>query len=101
MVQAVMARPAPSSRAIVSVSSSSFAAPSSSSSCSTVLAPTTGMTEGRLAMTVVTLHPDARFSGDRIPTREELGRMHLQAHEACFIANSVRTEVRCEPKLSE
>ena len=57
--------------------------------------------EGRLAMTVVTLHPDARFSGDRIPTREELGRMHLQAHEACFIANSVRTEVRCEPKLSE
>lgn len=53
--------------------------------------------EGKVAMTVVTLHPDVTFSGERQPTREELDRLHHEAHDACFIANSVKTEVRCEP----
>jgi organic hydroperoxide reductase OsmC/OhrA len=53
--------------------------------------------EGKVAMTVVTLRPDVTFSGERQPTREELDRLHHEAHEACFIANSVKTDVRCEP----
>lgn len=53
--------------------------------------------DGRMAMTVVTLRPRVTFSGDRIPTRDQIGRMHHLAHDECFIANSVRTEVRCEP----
>ena len=53
--------------------------------------------DGKMAMTIVTLRPDVTFSGERLPTREELGRLHHEAHEACFIANSVKTEVRCEP----
>lgn len=53
--------------------------------------------DGKMAMTVVTLKPDVAFSGERLPTREELDRLHHEAHEACFIANSVKTEVRCEP----
>jgi organic hydroperoxide reductase OsmC/OhrA len=53
--------------------------------------------EGKVAMTVVTLRPDVTFSGERHPTREELDRLHHEAHEACFIANSVKTDVRCEP----
>lgn len=53
--------------------------------------------EGKVAMTVVTLHPDVMFSRERQPTREELDRLHHEAHEACFIANSVKTDVRCEP----
>ena len=52
---------------------------------------------GKMAMTVVTLRPDVTFSGERRPTREELEHLHHEAHEACFIANSVKTEVRCEP----
>ncbi len=52
---------------------------------------------GKLAMTVVTLRPDVAFSGERLPTRQELETMHHQAHEECFIASSVRTDVRCEP----
>jgi organic hydroperoxide reductase OsmC/OhrA len=52
---------------------------------------------GRMAMTVVTLHPDVRFSGERRPTREALQDMHHDAHAECFIANSVKTDVRCEP----
>ena len=53
--------------------------------------------EGKVAMTVVTLYPEVSFSGEHQPSREELAKMHHDAHEACFIANSVKTEVRCEP----
>ena len=55
--------------------------------------------EGRTAVTTVTLRPDVRFSGERIPSAEDIRSMHHAAHEACFIANSVRTDVRCEPVL--
>lgn len=53
--------------------------------------------DGRMAMTVVTLRPRVFFSGDPVPTRQQVERMHHLAHEECYIANSVRTEVRCEP----
>lgn len=53
---------------------------------------------GRLAITVVTLRPAVRCAGVA-PAAAELVAMHHEAHEACFIANSVRTEVRCEPVL--
>lgn len=53
--------------------------------------------EGKVAMTVVTLRPDVTFSGEHQPTRKELDRLHHEAHESCFIANSVKTDVRCEP----
>ncbi|MEF7617388.1 OsmC family protein [Aquincola sp. MAHUQ-54] len=52
---------------------------------------------GRMAITVVTLRPEAVFSGDRRPGADELAAMHHAAHEACYIANSVTAEVRCEP----
>ncbi|TLD46755.1 MAG: hypothetical protein FAZ92_00989 [Accumulibacter sp.] len=55
--------------------------------------------EGKLAMTLVTLRPEVCFSGDRLPTDDEIRRMHHAAHEECFIASSVRSEVRCEPVL--
>ncbi len=53
--------------------------------------------EGKMAMSMVTLKPEVRFAGDNLPTREEIDHMHHKAHEECFIANSVRTEIRCEP----
>lgn len=52
---------------------------------------------GRLAMTRVTLHPDVRFSGAKRPTPADLEALHHAAHEECFIASSVKTDVRCEP----
>lgn len=52
---------------------------------------------GKLAMTQVTLRPQVTFSGDERPSRAELDQLHHQAHEDCFIASSVRTDVRCEP----
>ena len=53
--------------------------------------------DGKVAVTRVILRPDVSFSGEKIPSREELDRMHHEAHEECFIANSVKSEVRCEP----
>lgn len=52
--------------------------------------------QGKIFMTKVTLRPDVTFSGDRQPSREQLEKMHHQAHELCFIANSVKTEVVTE-----
>ena len=54
---------------------------------------------GKLAMTKVVLYPSVRFSGTRVPSHAEIEALHHQAHEECFIASSVRTDVRCEPKF--
>jgi len=55
---------------------------------------------GKLAMKQVVLHPAVRFSGGKRPSRAEEDALHHAAHEECFIANSVRTEVTCEPVRS-
>jgi organic hydroperoxide reductase OsmC/OhrA len=52
---------------------------------------------GRTAVTLATLRPRVTFSGERLPSRETISDLHHHAHEECFIANSVTTEVRCEP----
>ena len=52
---------------------------------------------GKMVMSVVTLRPHVTFSGERQPTVEQLNAMHHLAHQECFIANSVTTDVRCEP----
>jgi organic hydroperoxide reductase OsmC/OhrA len=54
---------------------------------------------GRVAMTCVTLRPQVRFRGTA-PDATALQALHRQAHAACFVANSVRSEVRCEPLMA-
>ena len=41
----------------------------------------------------VTLHPQIVCSGDKLPTPADEERLHHMAHEQCFIANSIKTEV--------
>jgi organic hydroperoxide reductase OsmC/OhrA len=53
--------------------------------------------DGRPAITVVTLRPAVRFAGALQPDAAEIARLHHAAHGACFIARSVKTELRCEP----
>lgn len=55
---------------------------------------------GRLAMTSVTLRPLVEFSGAKLPDRAALDALHHAAHAECFIAASIRSEVRLEPRLS-
>ena len=49
---------------------------------------------GTLWMTRVILRPRVTFESD--PGAEPLAQIHHLAHEACFIANSVKTDVRIE-----
>jgi organic hydroperoxide reductase OsmC/OhrA len=51
--------------------------------------------EGRFAVTRVTLRPQIAYEG-RAPDAAERERLHHAAHEECFIANSVKTEVVVE-----
>ncbi|MDB5467111.1 MAG: putative redox protein regulator of disulfide bond formation [Phenylobacterium sp.] len=53
--------------------------------------------EGRLAVTRVTLRPAIAYDG-RQPTTAERDHLHHLAHETCFIANSVKTEVVVEER---
>ncbi|MEC4721146.1 OsmC family protein [Noviherbaspirillum sp. CPCC 100848] len=52
--------------------------------------------QGRVAVTRVALRPRIAFGGERQPTAEELDDLHHRAHEDCFIANSVKTEIVVE-----
>jgi organic hydroperoxide reductase OsmC/OhrA len=49
--------------------------------------------KGRLAMTSVQLTPQIIFSGAMQPTDADLDQLHHQAHEECYIANSVLTAI--------
>ena len=51
--------------------------------------------DGKMAMTSVTLRPRVSWGGDP-PDEATLADLHHRAHEACFIANSVTTEVKVE-----
>ena len=53
--------------------------------------------DGRMAMTRVTLHPRIAWGGDRLPDEAAIADLHHRAHLACFIANSVNTDVTVAP----
>lgn len=50
---------------------------------------------GRMAMTRIVLRPEIEFAGEA-PDPQVLARLHHEAHERCFIANSLRTEIVVE-----
>ena len=41
----------------------------------------------------ITLHPKIVYSGQKQPSPQEQEKLHHAAHEQCFIANSIKTEV--------
>ena len=53
----------------------------------------------RTWMSTVTLRPVVTFGG-RAPDAAAHARLHEQAHEKCFIANSVKSDVRVEPRIA-
>jgi len=52
--------------------------------------------DGKMWMSRVTLQPKIAFSGAP-PAPEQIADLHHRAHDACFIANSVTTEVTVQP----
>lgn len=57
--------------------------------------------QGKLFVPQVTLRPNVKFSGNAFPSASEIEALHRQAHEECFIANSVKTEVCSVPVLDD
>lgn len=49
--------------------------------------------EGKQALTKVTLRPMVVVSGGKVATKEGLESLHHEAHESCFLASSVKTEI--------
>lgn len=48
---------------------------------------------GRVAMLKVELRPRIAWSGDKLPTADDIAALHERAHHDCYIANSVNCEV--------
>jgi organic hydroperoxide reductase OsmC/OhrA len=55
---------------------------------------------GKLFVSKVTLRPAIAFSGEKQPSPAEMEALHHQAHEECYIANSVVTEIVVEPSTA-
>lgn len=53
---------------------------------------------GKLAVTRAVLRPKVVWGGDKTPTDEEVETIHQKAHGACFIANSILTEVTIDSR---
>lgn len=53
--------------------------------------------KGREWVARVVLRPRVEFVGTKMPSPADVRSLHELAHEHCFIANSVKTEVVCEP----
>lgn len=55
---------------------------------------------GKIWISRIILRPRIEFVG-RQPTADELDRLHHEAHEKCFIANSLKSEIVVEPPLTD
>jgi organic hydroperoxide reductase OsmC/OhrA len=47
----------------------------------------------------VTLNPRIAYGGDKLPSAADEERLHHQAHEQCFVSNSVKSEVLVKPRI--
>ncbi len=54
---------------------------------------------GRMAMTSITLRPEITFAGMAWPGEDEIAALHHAAHDRCYIANSLKTEITIEPPI--
>jgi organic hydroperoxide reductase OsmC/OhrA len=48
-------------------------------------------------VSTVKLRPRIVYGGDKKPTADQEQKLHHDAHEKCFIANSVKSDIKIEP----
>jgi organic hydroperoxide reductase OsmC/OhrA len=51
------------------------------------------MADGRQWVSRITLDPQINWSGNKMPDAEALAHLHHEAHQICYIANSIRSEI--------
>ncbi len=56
--------------------------------------------DGRKAMTVITLRPAIAFSSERVPSAQDLEAIHHAAHERCYIANSIKADILIQGEMT-
>jgi organic hydroperoxide reductase OsmC/OhrA len=56
--------------------------------------------DGKEAITRVTLRPVVAFDGTA-PTPEQHAQIHEKAHERCYVANSVNSEIVVRPAIAQ
>ncbi len=49
--------------------------------------------DGKMVMTTINLKPEIIFSG-KAPSQNEIKNFHEMAHDQCYIANSIKTEIK-------
>ena len=49
--------------------------------------------DGKEWISKITLNPNIVWIGERIPTADEIAKLHHSAHEGCYIANSIKSEI--------
>jgi len=55
---------------------------------------------GKFWVSRVTLSPAITFAGEKRPTEQQLDELHHLAHEECYIANSVKSEIVVKGAMS-
>jgi len=55
---------------------------------------------GKLFLARITLNPAVVFSGEKVPSAEDYAALHHHAHEECYVANSLRSDVILNPTFS-
>ncbi len=48
-------------------------------------------------VSTITLRPKIVYGGDKRPSADQVEKLHHDAHEKCFIANSVKSDIQVEP----
>ncbi|WP_394780508.1 OsmC family protein [Undibacterium sp.] len=57
-------------------------------------------TKGKFAFTLITLRPHIVFSGAVQPSPEQLDELHHQAHDDCYIANTLACDIVVEAPIA-
>lgn len=53
---------------------------------------------GKVSITEIILRPAITWSGDKMPDAAAIADLHHRSHDICYIANSIRAEVKIEPR---
>lgn len=53
---------------------------------------------GKVSITEIILRPAITWSGDKLPDAAAIADLHHRSHDICYIANSIRAEVKIEPR---
>lgn len=53
----------------------------------------TAMEDGRQWVSTITLDPQIAWTGDKLPTAEDIAHLHHEAHAKCYIANTIKSKI--------